>query len=224
MPERIVDGLAEARDLDARDPLAPMRARFDLPDGIYLDGNSLGALPRDTAAALAGVVERQWGRDLIASWNAHDWIGQPQRLGALIAPLIGARPHEVIVADTTSANLFKLIGAALMARPDRSTILSEPGNFPTDLYVAEGAVRMLGDRRLGDGARRRDRRKNRCGYRTRDAHPRPLQIGPQARHGRDHRGSPRQGRADALGSEPQHRRGGGRSGRMRRRSRGRLRL
>ena len=140
--------LEQARALDAADPLAPMRARFRLPDCIYLDGNSLGALPRGTAAALNDVVERQWGRDLIASWNTHDWIGQPQRLGALIAPLIGAGAHEVIVADTTSTNLFKLIGAALMARPTRRTILSEPGNFPTDLYVAEGAVRMLGDRML----------------------------------------------------------------------------
>ena len=141
-------GLNDARRCDAADPIAPMRKRFHLPEGIYLDGNSLGALPRDTAAALHDVVERQWGNDLIASWNSHDWIGQPQRLGRLISPLIGARPHEVIVADTTSVNLFKLIGAALTARPGRTTILSEPGNFPTDLYVAEGAVRMLGDRLL----------------------------------------------------------------------------
>ena len=123
-----------------------MRDRFAMPDGLYLDGNSLGALPRDTAATLAHVVERQWGRDLIASWNTHDWIGLPQRLGALIAPLIGAGADEVIVADTTSTNLFKLIGAALMSRPGRTTILSEPGNFPTDLYVAQGAVRMMGGR------------------------------------------------------------------------------
>ncbi len=138
----------DALNLDAADPLAPMRARFDLPEGVYLDGNSLGALPRDTATVIADVVKRQWGGDLIASWNTHDWIAQPQRLGARIAPLIGAHAHEVIVADTTSINLFKLIGAALMARPERSTILSEPGNFPTDLYVAEGAVRMLRGRTL----------------------------------------------------------------------------
>ena len=141
-------GLDDARRLDDADPLAAMRDRFALPPGIYLDGNSLGALPRDTAATLADVVERQWGRDLIASWNRHDWIGLPQRLGAMIAPLIGATADEVIVADTTSANLFKLIGAAAMARPGRRTILSEPGNFPTDLYIAEGAARMLGDRVL----------------------------------------------------------------------------
>jgi kynureninase len=140
--------LEDARKLDAADPIAPMRDRFHLPVGVYLDGNSLGPLPRDTAARLRDVIERQWGGDLIASWNTHDWIGWPQRLGRLIAPLIGAGADEVIVADTTSTNLFKLIGAALMARPGRSTILSEPGNFPTDLYVAEGAVRMLGDRIL----------------------------------------------------------------------------
>ena len=151
MADPVVDlgmGINGAQRHDAGDPLAAMRARFHLPDGIYLDGNSLGALPRDTAAALTDVVGRQWGGDLIASWNKHDWIGQPHRLGRMIAPLIGARLDEVIVADTTSTNLFKLIGAALMARPERRTILSEPGNFPTDLYVAEGAVRMLGDRVL----------------------------------------------------------------------------
>ncbi len=133
----------EARALDAADPLARCRERFVLPDGvIYLDGNSLGALPRATAAAVAATVERQWGDDLIASWNKQDWIGAPQRLGDRIAPLIGARPGEVLVADSTSINLFKLLAAAAAARPGRSTILSETDNFPSDLYIAQGLAGM----------------------------------------------------------------------------------
>jgi len=137
--------LDEALALDAADPLARCRERFVLPDGvIYLDGNSLGALPRATADAIAKTVERQWGDDLIASWNRHDWIGAPQRLGDRIAPLIGAKQGEVLVADSTSVNLFKLLAAALEARPGRSTILSESGNFPTDLYIAQGLGHLTG--------------------------------------------------------------------------------
>jgi len=137
--------LDEALALDAADPLAHCRERFVLPDGvIYLDGNSLGALPRATAGAIADTVEQQWGDDLIASWNKHDWIGAPQRLGDRIAPLIGARPGEVLVGDSTSVNLYKLLAAALAARPARSTILSEAGNFPTDLYIAQGLGSLTG--------------------------------------------------------------------------------
>jgi kynureninase len=137
--------LDEALALDAGDPLAHCRARFSLPDGVvYLDGNSLGALPRATSAAVAAVVEAQWGSDLIASWNRHDWIGAPQRLGDRIAPLIGAAPGEVLVGDSTSVNLFKLLAAALAARPGRRTILSEQGNFPSDLYIAQGLGRLTG--------------------------------------------------------------------------------
>lgn len=132
--------LTEARDLDAADPLARFRDRFDLPDGvIYLDGNSLGALPRATRERLARVVDAEWGRDLIRSWNTADWIGMPQRVGGKIAPLIGARPHEVIACDSVSVNLAKLIGAALKMRPGRTVVLSEPGNFPTDLYMVQGS-------------------------------------------------------------------------------------
>lgn len=139
----------DMQDADARDTLAFARSRFDLPEqGVYLDGNSLGALPRDTPAAVADLVQRQWGRDLISSWNRHDWIGMPARLGAKIAPLVGAEADEVIVCDTTSVNLFKLIASALEARPGRRTILSEAGNFPTDLYMAQGVVRMRGDASL----------------------------------------------------------------------------
>ncbi len=132
--------------MDARDPLQHVRSRFVLPErGVYLDGNSLGALPRDTPAAVAELVERQWGGDLISSWNTHDWIGMPARLGASIAPLVGARADEVIACDTTSVNLFKLIASALEARPGRTTILSEAGNFPTNLYMAQGVARMRGN-------------------------------------------------------------------------------
>ena len=138
----------EARARDAADPLAPMRQRFDLPAGvIYLDGNSLGALPRATPAAMADAVSRQWGERLIRSWN-EGWIDAPTRIGAKIAPLIGAGAHEVIVGDSTSANLFKALVAALRIDPARTTVLSEAGNFPTDLHVAEGAVGCVPGARL----------------------------------------------------------------------------
>jgi kynureninase len=141
--------LDDALALDASDLLAPMRQFFDLPENlIYLDGNSLGALPRETSASVRSVIGDQWGRDLIASWNRHDWITLPERTGAMIAPLIGAGPDEVLAGDTTSINVFKLAVAALAAQPGRSTILSEPGNFPTDLYIAEGVSRLLPERRL----------------------------------------------------------------------------
>ena len=130
----------EARALDAADPLTAMRDRFSLPEGvIYLDGNSLGALPRATPAALADATTRQWGERLIRSWN-EGWIDAPRRLGAKIAPLIGAAADEVIVGDSTSANLYKLIVAALRLDPTRTEVVSEAGNFPTDLHIAEGAV------------------------------------------------------------------------------------
>ena len=136
--------LDEARALDDADPLAAMRERFALPPGlIYLDGNSLGALPRATGAAIAEVVERQWGDALITSWNRHGWIDAPTKLGAKLAPLIGAAADEVLVCDSTSVNLFKLLAAALTARPGRRVILSEKGNFPTDLYIAHGVARLL---------------------------------------------------------------------------------
>ncbi|RXD07042.1 kynureninase [Sphingomonas sp. UV9] len=140
--------LEDARALDAADPLAACRDRFALPEGvIYLDGNSLGALPRATPAALADVATRQWGDRLIRSWN-EGWIDAPQRIGAKIAPLIGAGPDEVIIGDTTSTHLFKALVAALRSNPDRHTVLSESGNFPTDLHIAEGAVACVPGARL----------------------------------------------------------------------------
>ena len=148
-------GLAEARACDAADPLAPFRARFQLPEGVvYLDGNSLGALPRATPGRLEQVVRGQWGGGLIRSWNDANWIDLPRRVGGKIAPLIGAAPDEVIACDSTSVNLFKLIAAALQmhARKDgagRKVILSEPGNFPTDLYLIAGLeAQGLAQRRL----------------------------------------------------------------------------
>ncbi|MEW4449712.1 kynureninase [Qipengyuania sp. JC766] len=146
--------LERARERDVADPLAHYRDRFDLPEGvIYLDGNSLGALPKATPARLEQVVREEWGRDLIRSWNTADWIGLPQRVGGKIAPLVGAQPHEVIVADSVSVNLFKLISAALAMQKNagRKVILSEPGNFPTDLYMIQGLEKQgLATQRLAD--------------------------------------------------------------------------
>lgn len=125
--------------LDRKDPLADRRAMFLLPEGtIYLDGNSLGAMPRVVRGRLAQAIDKEWGQDLIESWNTADWIGLPRRVGAKIAPLIGAAPDEVVAADSTSVNLFKLAAGALAIRPGRKVIVSEPGNFPTDLYILQG--------------------------------------------------------------------------------------
>jgi kynureninase len=144
--------LDRARVLDAGDPLADYRERFLVPEGvIYLDGNSLGCLPKATPARIEQVVREEWGQDLIRSWNGAGWIDMPARVGAKIAPLIGAQPHEVIACDSTSVNLFKLISAALALRPERKVVLSEPGNFPTDLYMIEGLEKQgLAERRLAE--------------------------------------------------------------------------
>jgi kynureninase len=131
--------------MDEADPLARHRDAFALPANVtYLDGNSLGALPKDAERRVRDVMTRQWGQDLIKSWNLHDWIGAPARVGAKIARLIGARPTEVIVADSTSLNVFKILHAALRLRPERRVILSDEGNFPTDLYMAQGLAKLLG--------------------------------------------------------------------------------
>lgn len=135
----------DARRLDADDPLARFRDAFDLPEGmIYLDGNSLGPPPRAALARLQETAAREWGRDLITSWNVNGWIEAPLRVGGKIAGLVGARPNEVAAADSTSVNLFKLAAGALGLRPGRRVILSETGNFPTDLYVLEGLARTAG--------------------------------------------------------------------------------
>ncbi len=136
--------LDEARALDKNDPCAAYRSAFDLPPGvIYLDGNSLGPLPRETRARLARVVDQDWGVGLIRSWNEAGWIEAPARVGNKIARVIGARPGEVVVADSTSVNLFKLMVAAARLRPGRGVILLEEGDFPTDRHMAEAAARAL---------------------------------------------------------------------------------
>jgi len=130
---------------DQQDPLAAVREEFVVPDGlIYLDGNSLGALPRRTVPRLHQVIAEEWGDGLIRSWNDAHWIEAPVRIGDKIAGLIGAKPGEVIVADSTSVNLFKLLAGALRLQPGRHFILTETANFPTDLYVAQGLTDLLG--------------------------------------------------------------------------------
>lgn len=144
--------------LDEADPLASFRDEFVLPSGVYLDGNSLGARPKSAAARAAAVVEREWGQDLIGSWNTAGWFDLPVRLGNRLAPLIGGGPGTTVVTDTTSANLFKALAAALAlqsaADPRRTVVVSERDNFPTDLYVAQGLTDLLGrghEVRLIDG-------------------------------------------------------------------------
>ncbi|MDT0303349.1 kynureninase [Streptomonospora wellingtoniae] len=130
---------------DEKDPLAGFRGEFLLPSQtIYLDGNSLGALPAATPGRIARTVEQEWGERLIASWNEAGWWDKPRALGAGIAPLVGAAPHEVVVGDGTSANLFKALVAALRLNPERHVVLGEQGNFPTDLYITEGVTEIMG--------------------------------------------------------------------------------
>ncbi len=154
--------------LDRKDPLAPLRCDFDLPEGvIYLDGNSLGARPVNALVRAQEVIEQEWGTGLIRSWNTAGWFDLPLSLGDRLAPLLGAGPGEVVVTDTTSVNLFKALAAALhiqtrsracidaphadettLAASSQSTlrrhvIVSERDNFPTDLYIADGLTRWL---------------------------------------------------------------------------------
>ena len=135
--------------LDAADPLARLRAEFDLPPGvIYLDGNSLGALPKATAARVQQVVTSEWGVGLIRSWNTAGWIDLAQRIGNKIAKLVGAGENELIVGDSTSVNLYKALSTAIALQqidaPSRRVIVSERSNFPTDLYIAESLAREHG--------------------------------------------------------------------------------
>ncbi len=138
--------LDQARALDAADPLAPLRSHFELADGLcYLDGNSLGALPRAASERVQRTLREEWGRDLIASWNRAGWIDQPRRLGDRLAPWIGARAGEVLFADSTSVNLYKVLHAALqLQQGQRTRIVSERSNFPTDNYIAQSVARAHG--------------------------------------------------------------------------------
>ncbi|WP_061162844.1 kynureninase [Caballeronia temeraria] len=138
----------EAAALDRDDPLRALRDQFALADGvIYLDGNSLGVPPKAAAARAADVIAAEWGEGLIRSWNTAGWFALPKRLGNKMAPLIGAGEDEVVVTDTISANLFKILSAALKLAnerdPKRRVIVSERSNFPTDLYIAQGLIEQL---------------------------------------------------------------------------------
>ncbi|HLK24176.1 MAG TPA: kynureninase [Caulobacteraceae bacterium] len=136
--------LFDVRALDAADPMCDAGRRFVRPQGLtYLDGNSLGAAPTAALARMQAAVAEEWGGDLVRGWNGRDWIGAPARIGGKIARLIGAQPNEVIVADSTSVNIFKLLVAALKRQAPRRVILSEPGEFPTDLYVSQGVAATL---------------------------------------------------------------------------------
>ena len=140
-----------AEAMDAQDELAEFRQDFVIPDPelIYLDGNSLGRLPRQTAERLQAAVTEQWGKELIRGWN-QDWYHAPTRVGEKIAQLVGAAPGQVIVSDTTSLNLFKLVVAALRAMPGRQRIISDTLNFPSDLYILQGCIELLGGQHLLD--------------------------------------------------------------------------
>jgi kynureninase len=130
---------------DALDPLRGLRERFAIPEGlIYLDGNSLGPMPRAAAGVLNRTIEQEWGHDLIRSWNSAGWFDMPLRLGDRVGALIGATPGQTVVCDTTSINLYKAIHAALGLRPDREIIIAESESFPTDLYIIEGAMKSAG--------------------------------------------------------------------------------
>jgi kynureninase len=136
--------MSEIHPLDRSDPLAHKREAFSLPNGvIYLDGNSLGVLPAHVPARMQKVVAEEWGESLIRGWNEHNWMDLPQRVGDRIGCLIGAAPGTVVACDSTTLNVFKVLSAALHLRPGRKVILSDNGNFPTDLYVASGLSELL---------------------------------------------------------------------------------
>jgi kynureninase len=135
---------ATFEQLDADDPLAHCRDRFQLPpEVIYLDGNSLGAMPKSVPPRMSRAIEQEWAQGLIRSWNDADWYPAPQRVGARIALMVGAAADELIVADSTSVNLFKVLIAALRLRPGRHRILGESGNFPTDAYIGSGVAELM---------------------------------------------------------------------------------
>ena len=140
--------LSDCVRMDHRDPIASLRDQFNLPPNvIYLDGNSLGAQPKGAVERANQVLQKEWGNDLIRSWNTAGWFDLPSRLGNLLAPLVGAKPDEIVVSDSTSINLFKALAAALSIQqkkyPKKKTIVSERNNFPTDLYIVQGITEWL---------------------------------------------------------------------------------
>lgn len=138
--------LDDVRELDLSDTLSFARERFVLPaNNIYLDGNSLGVLPKSVEARVNDVVQRQWGQDLISSWNKHGWIDLSLQVGSKIAGLIGAQARDVVCTDSISVNLFKALGAAKSINPARRIVLSTVDNFPTDLYMVQGLSQLLGE-------------------------------------------------------------------------------
>jgi hypothetical protein len=178
---------------DKNDVLRTKKDAFKIPEGvIYLDGNSLGVLPKNVPTRLAEVVEQEWGTSLIKSWNEHSWFDLPLRVGNRIGRLIGAPEGSVVACDSTSVNVFKVLAAALSLRPDRKVILSDNGNFPTDLYVASGLAELLGKGHelrvvAPEDVDARNNRRGRGCY----ADAGRLPDGPFARHGCvDEKGSP----------------------------------
>ena len=144
MPQELTRDAFAARD--RTDPLRTFREKFVIPNGlIYLDGNSLGMLSHACSARVRELVDHEWGQSLISSWNDYDWINLPRRIGAMIAPFIGANADEVVVCDSVSVNLFKVMASAVAMRPDRRILVTNKENFPTDVYVAEGLCRLLGN-------------------------------------------------------------------------------
>ncbi|MGW6455594.1 kynureninase [Streptomyces sp. NPDC055078] len=137
---------AKAKTLDAADELAAARELFTLDESVYLDGNSLGALPAHVPGRVADVVARQWGELRIRSWTEGDWWTAPERIGDRIAPLVGAAPGQIVVGDSTSVNVFKAVVAAARLRPDRTEIVVDATTFPSDGYIAESAARLTGHR------------------------------------------------------------------------------
>ena len=138
----------QIKDKDSDDRLAHKRDEFHLPSGrIYLNGNSLGPLPRSAKQRARELIERQWGEDLVASWNTHGWIDLPFTAGEKIAALVGAGPEQVLCCDSISINLFKLLAVCLQLQSGRRVVLSQQDNFPTDLYAAHGLQQLLGENR-----------------------------------------------------------------------------
>lgn len=137
--------LNSVRELDSRDPLAQTRKEFSLNEGeVYLDGNSLGAMPKKAAERAQEVVVQQWSRSLIQSWNSHNWVDLPKRTGEKIGYLIGAQANEVVCTESTGVNIYKAVACALQLNPDRRVIVMEGSNFPTNNYMVQGLIDQLG--------------------------------------------------------------------------------